>query len=121
MQAEKRVLRHPVEVIESESPLTEAEQERVRELAERGLSESQAERLVRRLRERQSIPGGTVVEIFPHVAADQQPDDSPTFLVRTPDGLIGITRLYNLGASRQTKPKTRRTREVVSLWRYDEA
>jgi hypothetical protein len=120
MQAEKRVLRHPVEVIESQSPLTEAEQVRARDLADRGLPEDQAERLIRRLRERQSIPAGTLVEIFPHAGADQQPDDSPTFLVRTPDGMIGITRLYNLGASRAPKPKSRRTREVVSLWRYDD-
>lgn len=120
MQAEKRVLRHPVEVIESESALTDAEQSQVRDLTDRGLPTDQAERLVRRLRERQSIPAGTLVEIFPHVGAEQQPDDSPTFLVRTPEGLVGITRLYNLGATKQAKPKAKRTREVISLWRYDE-
>jgi hypothetical protein len=106
MAVEKRVLRNAVEVLESAQPLTPAEQAAVRDLAARGLPSEQADRLIRRLRERRSIPAGTLVEVFPR-SAGKGPDDSPIFLVRSPEGLVGMTRLYNLLIPGSTKRKPR--------------
>jgi hypothetical protein len=120
MSTQTRVLRRPVEVLESALPLTKAEHATMQDLVTRGLPAEQAERIVRRLRERRFIPAGTTVEVFPHSGGDGGPDDAPALLVRSPDGLIGLTRLYNLTTSAPPKRKPRRVRETVSLWRYEQ-
>jgi hypothetical protein len=119
MPAEKRVLRHPVDVLETALPLTESEQNEVSELSNRGFPAELAERLVRHLREKHTIPAGTIVEVFPHKPAGNGPDDPPTYLVRTADGLVGVTRLYNLANSAPVKRKATRKRERISLWNYE--
>jgi hypothetical protein len=114
MSVEKRVLRNAVEVLESAQPLTRAEHTAVLDLAARGLPAEQADRLIRRLRERRSIPAGTLVEVFPR-SAGKGPDDSPIFLVRSADGLVGMTRLYNLLVPAPPKRKSRPAGKLHSL------
>ncbi len=121
MGTEKRFLRHPVEVLDSGRPLSPEECAMVERLTSQGLPVDQAERVVRQLRkpERLAIPAGTPVEVLPQPGWRGHPDESPAVLVRSPDGLIGSTRLYNLRTSATPPPRKAKRRPAGhSLWNY---